>query len=520
MKKIFLIVTLCYIAKFNAAIIYVDKNATGNNNGTSWVNAFTTIELAFNNSIVGDKIWVVQGVYKPAGSSRQTAYNIPNGVEVYGSFTGNETSINQRNFSNGPTTTLNGDINTVGVNTDNCYSVVKFTNVSNLTIFDGFKIINGYNNSSSTASGGAIYNNGGQPTIRNCELIANYGSNGGAIGNATTLANITTYISCKITNNTSALDGGAICNNSGTLKLIDCDISNNTAPYGGAINVNFGSVIIDRCTLSGNSASDNGGVVYLDNTDSKIEIYNSLMVGNFAPEKSVMGMNSPVSNVNISKIVGCTIVNNRNTGTSPNSSFIIVMPYNNGIFKNNILTNNISPRVLLNGYVENCIIDEIYAANSSSNVTTTAPTFTNPNIAAAAPFLHNNFDYRLTETSTGINTGNNSNVNPLYILDLDENSRIFNTTVDIGAYERSTSLNNENFKSDSNITFYPNPTTNSIVFSNFENEFKYTIFSVNGMLVKEGYINSQNKNIDLSNFQNGLYLLKTTTGKSYSIIKN
>jgi predicted outer membrane repeat protein len=518
MKKIYLILTLFCISNLNAAIIYVDKNATGNNNGTTWSNAYITIELAFSNSIVGDKIWVAQGVYKPAGTLRTTAYNIPNGVEVYGSFIGNETAVNQRNLTNGPLTTLNGDINNVGVNTDNCYSVVKFTNVSNLTVFDGFKIINGYNNSSSSASGGAIYNIGGQPSIRNCEFLANFAINGGAIGNSTTLANITTITSCKITNNSSSLDGGAIYNNSGTLKLIDCDISNNTAPYGGAINIQFDLVIVDRCKISGNSASDNGGAIYLDNSDSKIEIYNSLLVGNFAPEKSVMGMNSPVSNTNLSKIIGCTIVNNRNTGTSPNSSFVIVMPYNNGIFQNNILTNNISPRVLLNGYVNNCIIDEIFAANSSSNVSTVAPTFVSPNIAAAAPFIHNNYNYSLSNNSNGINSGNNNYVSPLYNLDLNSSARIYQTTVDIGAYE-SVVLATENFSTNL-VKCYPNPTQNSITISNINENIKYSIFTVSGLLVKEGDVDSQRNVIDISSFQSGLYLLKTSKGEIINIIKN
>lgn len=511
-------ILLCFVYT-KASIIYINKNATGTNNGSSWTNAYTTIELAFNNSIVGDKIWIAQGVYKPSGTLRTTAYSIPNGVEVYGSFIGNETSINQRDFSNGATTTLNGDINTVGVSTDNCYSVVKFTNVSNLTIFDGFKIINGYNNSSSTSSGGAISNIGGQPTIRNCDLIANYGSNGGAIGNSTTLANITTYINCKITNNSSSLDGGAIYNNSGTLKFFGCDISSNSAPYGGAINVQSDIIIIDRCTLSGNSASTNGGVIYLDNTSSKTEIYNSLLVGNFAPEKSIMGMNSPVSNSNVSKIIGCTIANNRNTSTDPNSSFIIVMPYNNGVFQNNILTNNISPRVLLNGNVSNCIIDQIIAANSATNVTTIAPTFVNPNIAAAAPFQHNNYDYKLTINSAGINSGNNNFVNPLFNFDLSGNARVIDTTVDIGAYENTTSLSTINIDKDSKLLFFPNPTSNNTTLFNLKKEFTYSIYSINGLLMKKGSINFENQQIDLVDFENGIYIIETSFGETLKLIK-
>ncbi|MGK4568898.1 hypothetical protein [Flavobacterium sp. 3HN19-14] len=375
-----------------ASIIYVDKNATGNNNGSSWANAYTTIELAFTNSIVGDQIWVAAGVYKPAGTSRSTTYNIPNGVGVYGSFAGTETLLSQRNLANGATTTLNGDINTVGTQTDNCYSVVKFTNSSNLTVFDGFKIVNGYNNSST--SGGAIYNSGGQPTIRNCEMIANYAFGGGAFGNSTDDAAVTTLINCKITNN-SALDGGGIYNNHGTLKIINCDISSNTASYGGGISVQFDTVLIDRTILSGNSASNRGGAIYLDNQECHTEVYNSLISGNFANEAAGIGMNSAFSNSEISKVIGCTIVNNRNESTDPNSSWTIVLPYGGALFYNNILTNNINGRALLNGTVINCIIDVAYLSASSTNVTTTAPNYVNPNIAAAAPFSHDGYDYRL-----------------------------------------------------------------------------------------------------------------------------
>lgn len=517
MKKRYFLFCVLFSFYLNASVIYVNKDALGANNGTSWINAYNTIEQAFGNSIVGDQIWIAQGVYKPIGTSRSTSYIIPNGVEVYGSFVGNETSVSQRTFLNGPTTTLNGDINSIGVQTDNCYTVVKFVNASSLTIFDGFKIINGYNNSSSY--GGAIYNQGGQPTIKNCDLIANYATNGGAFGNNTSASLVTTLISCKIKNNSAYLDGGAIINQSGTLKLINCDISNNTAVYGGAVNVTSNLLIADRCIFSGNSASGNGGAIYLDNTNSSIEMYNSLIVGNYAPEKSVMGMNSPVSNTNVSKIIGCTIVNNRNASTDPNSSFVIIMPYNNGVFRNNIMTNNISPRVLLNGYVSNCIIDEIIAANSTANVTTIAPSFVNANIAAAAPFAHNEFDYKLNSGSVGINLGNNSFNNPLYNLDLSGSSRVYDVTVDVGAYEFSGNLSNTDSYTLQDLVIYPNPTSNLLYFKNFVEEFTFKIYSINGVLLKEGALNENNKTIDITNFKTGTYFVKTSNNQQFKVIK-
>lgn len=514
MKINYLLVLFLFVSNLQAAIIYVDKDATGNNNGTSWTNAYTSIELAFGNSLVGDKIWIKQGVYKPFGTARYTAFNIPNGVEVYGSFSGTETAVNQRDLSNGPTTTLNGDIGDVGVQTDNCHSVVKFTNVSNLTILDGFKIINGYNND--ILSGGAIFNNGGQPTIRNCEMIANYATRGGAYGGYLTGSGIVKFISCKITNN-SAYYGGAIHSNGGTLQLIDCDISNNNGTYGGAVNVKSDEVIIDRSILSGNSA-EYGGVVYLEETLSSIEFYNSLMVGNFALAGAVMSMSGTSPSSKVSKIIGCTIANNRNTSTAP-SSYLINMPYNKGYFQNSILTNNISSKALLNGYVSNSIIDGVVSANSSTNLTTVAPTFVNPNNALAAPFNHGDYDYRLSDVSIGVNSGDNTFVNLIYSLDLDGNSRINDITVDVGAYEKATLGTIDHIVANEKLSVYPNPVNEIIHFANFITEFDYKIYNTNGQVITEGGVNKAEQTLNFSGYSNGLYFLITSQGDSIKFIK-
>ena len=76
-------------------VIYKVKPwATGNNNGSSWENAFTNLQLAISAASSGDEIWVAQGVYK-LGNNRTDSFDIPDGVTIYGGFAGDETNLAQ-----------------------------------------------------------------------------------------------------------------------------------------------------------------------------------------------------------------------------------------------------------------------------------------------------------------------------------------------------------------------------------------------------------------------------------------
>ena len=72
-------------------MIYVDKDATGSDNGTSWTNAYVDLQDALAAATNGDEIWVAQGVYKPTTTTdRDIAFVIPDGVSLYGGFSGSE----------------------------------------------------------------------------------------------------------------------------------------------------------------------------------------------------------------------------------------------------------------------------------------------------------------------------------------------------------------------------------------------------------------------------------------------
>jgi len=65
---------------------YVDVNAAGLNNGNSWVNAYTSLQMALNDVNCTD-IRVAEGVYKP-GAAETDTFSISAGEEVYGGYAG------------------------------------------------------------------------------------------------------------------------------------------------------------------------------------------------------------------------------------------------------------------------------------------------------------------------------------------------------------------------------------------------------------------------------------------------
>ncbi|MDD5135432.1 MAG: right-handed parallel beta-helix repeat-containing protein, partial [Phycisphaerae bacterium] len=106
----------------NPDVIYVDQNATGSNNGSCWLDAYTTIAAAVNAASAGDEIWVAEGTY-----TLTSQITVSNAISIYGGFNGTEITRSQRDFR-ANLTIINGN------DTVRCFSVTN-----NATI-DGFVI--------------------------------------------------------------------------------------------------------------------------------------------------------------------------------------------------------------------------------------------------------------------------------------------------------------------------------------------------------------------------------------------
>ena len=142
MKQLLILIFALIFNSLSAQTIrFVDHNATGASDGSSWANAYISLDAALTASVPGQQIWVSAGTYKPA-----TSFLVQTGVAIYGGFAGTETALNQRNPSLN-LTTLSGDLlgNDITGNfdmnrIDNVQHIVTvFSNTSSAAaVVDGF----------------------------------------------------------------------------------------------------------------------------------------------------------------------------------------------------------------------------------------------------------------------------------------------------------------------------------------------------------------------------------------------
>ncbi len=286
----FLFLVLFSSFQLVSAQIYVDESAIGNNDGTSWTDAYVLLDSALVNAVDGDSIVVAEGDYIPhmgvdfdaSGDTtrKEATFNIPSGVGVYGGF---PSGGGERNINDNPTYLSGVSFMTIS---DTSYHVVYFREVSGSTRLDGFTIRFGRTGNiadpenpvinDSIGGGGilnAVYNSdaSSDPVIANCTFTANYAFIGAGICNFVPNGGQANPVidNCNFNAN-MAFIGSGLANfamNEGIInsELIECQFVNNTGFQGaGMANIGMGgesSASLNNCTFRGNTASEDGGAI-------------------------------------------------------------------------------------------------------------------------------------------------------------------------------------------------------------------------------------------------------------------
>jgi parallel beta-helix repeat protein len=292
LKRIFTILSFLIIAVNIAlsATIYVNDDAAGNNDGTTWADAYNVLQDAIDAASPGDQLWVASGRYIPTanGAGRGVYFRTSAGIEWYGGFSGDETSINEReNYRRGEEneTILSGDLNGNGRDNSDSYHVILQPLLStDLTaIIDGFSITGGNANDAVDAEnqrGAGIYFDDIQFTVRNCHFYDNFAMQGGAV---TAFSGSPVFENCIFEDNTATGDGGGmyILDNS-TVTLTNCLVRANQAANGAGLAINnSSSYILNNVTITENAATGLGGGIYLE-TSGSFTLNNSILWGNTA----------------------------------------------------------------------------------------------------------------------------------------------------------------------------------------------------------------------------------------------
>ena len=510
-----LLFVMLLITSMSFSQIYVNASATGNNDGSSWANAYTDITSALENAADNSEFWIKGGTYIPTtsgGGNQNTGITITaRGIKIYGGFAGTETQLNERVFGTNETI-ITGDVNgndggaipgfTFGASTttDNFGRLMRIDNFSatDMTIIDGITFTRAY----SQIGAGAIrlaQTNNEFPNV--------------------------SFNNCKFTNNLQQNGGGIYLNYSSNLT------TQNTAGLG---------IYINQCVFENNVAKLGGGIYISNNDDSfssfvnaSISITNTLFNHNIVKDNvfdtqgqfaSAMRIIQADSQSTFSTTISnCTFVKNREEATLYQSSdrFVVVLEAlptasaHTVNLANNIFWGNESS----NGVVANSVGDSGIPSTLNLLNNTSEDNFSNISASQQTATLNTspdftNFssnDFTLQSTSSAINSGDNTF--SVGSVDLQNNPRIVNTTIDRGAFEFDNALSTVDFKVIDKTTVYPNPAKNVLHLKTNEEVESINVYSILGTLVKKI---KQTKMVDVSGLNKGTYLLKVNF-KSFSL---
>ncbi len=464
------------------SMVYVDHTATGNNDGSSWINAFTDLQDAL---ILGERvvIHIAEGVYKPTqGTQRGISFDTPSYVTLQGGYPngGGERDPNNN------ITILSGEIDGVAGYDGNSYHVVKVINQTDV-ILEDIHIKDGSADDATSfgrARGGGIYCNGSDLRLNNVTVRRNKAIYGGGL--FATLSPLVSIYESEFKLNQADYGSALYHSNQTNMYIQRSRIIDNNSLVRCAIEVNNSLYTnIDNSVIANNASTNANAIGFIaTNRDQSCDIYNSTILGEtkdkylftfqigFGDQLDVNVYNSIVAHQDLSFVKN-------------------VKAFNNGV---------------LNFTHYNCYFQgSSIIGNGTDNL-----------FSDIDGDLMLNSDYSVHECSPVVDVGNDTFLYSNFDIDGYPRYLFSNPGLDIGAYEAQIEctipkeLNKEpsdDSKLESNtpsFTLYPNPTQKQLNIKTELTEFQVVVSDILGKQVAT----FQNLNtLDLSDIPEGAYIL-------------
>jgi len=302
--------------------LYVDADAAGANDGTSWQDAYFYLQDALMFAVVGDEIHMAQGIYRPddfvlsdrPSLGRAETFQLINGVTLKGGYAGlGEPDPNARDIELYETI-LSGDLDGNDIDianpedlldeptrAENSYHVVTGSGTGETAVLDGFTISAGYARGyfdrndprlrgggmynlecdatvigcvfreNTAMYGGGVYNDISNPAFTECSFVRNladtdYPHWSGSGGGMYNFPSCFTKLSACVFRENYASRGGGLSGYLSPIELVGCTFIGNVAEYGGGM---VGGSTLTNCAFIRNSASIAGGAIVSDSPTMK-----------------------------------------------------------------------------------------------------------------------------------------------------------------------------------------------------------------------------------------------------------